>query len=1055
MVEEKKTSGDPSPARPKRSFGRTLWTVTKWFMLFTVLCCFFVGGAALGYVTSLVKNEPIRSEQLIQEKIMENAITGYVYFNDGSQIGQLRTDEVRSLVTFNQIPSVVIDALIATEDNRFWEHNGIDIRGLSRAVVQKVMKMPVQTGGSTLTQQLARRVFLNLDRTDSRKAKEILLAMRIERSMSKEEIITAYLNQVPFGNGSNGYNVFGIKAAAKGIFNVDKLEELNVAQAAYLAGLPQLPSAYTAYTGKGEYNEKGIERAIERQKLVLRRMLEEQKISQQQYDEAVAFDIRGSLAEPKEKAYATYPYLMLEAEREAAKVLVLQQNPTLTKADLSKKENASLIENARLELQRGGYRVYTTIDKTIYKAMKKVSDNPDNFTPDSETKGIEQVAGMMIDNRTGAILGMIEGRDFYEEQMNLATQMLRQPGSTMKPIAAYLPAIDAGLIQPASIVDDAPIILKDSNRGYHIPGNANGRYQGLVTARDALNQSLNLPALKIFLDKVTIDKSWKFAEKVGITTIQPADYQAQTGVLGGLSLGVSVQELTGAYGAIANQGQFNETYFIAKIMDSNGNIVYKHETKPEQVVSKQSAYLMTDMLKTVISDSRGTGRRVRSEFDGYGSIDVAAKTGSTQNYADTWFVGYTPDVTMGIWVGYEQQIHLLNRSAYSRSTEIWSKVMNQVMKDKPDLLQTKDFERPDGIVRMTVSGYSGKLPSELTRQANRLVTDIFNRKYIPTEQEDVLVNMKYITYNGVNYIANEATPDDMTKQKIVVKREKPIGELVEELKKALNHLSSSSRRRSLESYLPQDATSDAPSKPDPRKDDGKAPSAPATVRVEPVSDSSVRIRFSQSPEKDVVGYRMYRSLNGGSYQKVGTTVLTGDEMRFIDYITAGNSYSYYITAVDVVGNESGRSATAAWGDKAPPEPKPEQPGDNGGGQDNGNGTDNGSGQEPTEPTDPSTPEETPGTGETGTPSESVPEAPSQLSYKKTNNGISLSWKASAKGTEYHVYFSSSSNGKYQRIGSTPNPEFEIITLKPEGWYRITAVNSAGESQASSSVQVGS
>ncbi|WP_195572912.1 transglycosylase domain-containing protein [Paenibacillus sp. 1001270B_150601_E10] len=1054
MVEEKKTKSDPSPTRPKRSFGRTLWTVTKWFMLFAVLCGFFVGGAALGYVTSLVKDEPIRSQQLIQEKISENAITGYVYFNDGSQIGQLRTDEVRSPVTFKQIPTVVIDALIATEDNRFWEHNGIDIRGLSRAVVQKVMRMPVQTGGSTLTQQLARRVFLNLDRTDSRKAKEILLAMRIERSMSKEEIITAYLNQVPFGNGSTGYNVFGIKAAAKGIFNIDKLEDLNIAQAAYLAGLPQLPSAYTAYTGKGEYNEKGIERAIERQKLVLRRMLEENKITKQQYDEALAFDIRGSLAEPREKAYATYPYLMLEAEREAAQILVLQQNPELTKADLTKKENASLIENARLELQRGGYRVYTTIDKSIYKAMKKVAENPDNFTPDSETKGIEQVAGVMIDHRTGAILGMIEGRDFYEEQMNLATQMLRQPGSTMKPIAAYLPAIDAGLIQPASIVDDAPIILKDGNKGYHIPGNANGRYQGLVTARDALNQSLNLPALKIFLDKVSIKKAWEFVEKLGITTIQPIDHQSQTGVIGGLSLGVSVQELTGAYGAIANQGQFNETYFIAKITDSNGNIVYKHETKPDQVVSKQSAYLMTDMMKTVISDPRGTGRRVRNEFNGYGSIDVAAKTGSTQNYADTWFVGYTPDVTMGIWVGYEQQKHVLNKSAYSRSTEIWSKVMNEVMKAKPELLQTKQFERPDGIVRMTVSGFSGKLPNELTRQANRLVTDIFNRKYVPTEQEDVLVSMKYITYNGVNYIANKATPDDMTSSKIVVKREKPISELIEELQKALNNLSSSSKRRSIESYLPQDATTDAPSKPDPRQDDGKAPSAPGSVSIETVSDSSVRIRFSAAPEKDVVGYRMYRSVNGGSYQKVSTTVLTGDETRFIDYITAGNSYSYYVTSVDVVGNESSPSATVTFGGATTPDPTTPPEGNGNGEQGNGESGGNGNGSEQG-PVDPSNPGETPGTEEPDNPSEAVPQAPTQLSAKKTELGVSLSWKGSSQGTEYNIYYSSSRNGKYERIGSSPSAEFEIITLKPEGWYRVTSVNKAGESQASSPIQVSS
>ncbi|EJW17490.1 transglycosylase domain-containing protein [Paenibacillus alvei] len=1046
MVEEKVTESGKKPTR-KRSIGRTIWSVIKWLMLFGLLCGLFAGGAGLGYVTSLIKDEPVRPREMIQQKIQENAITGFVFFNDGNQIGQLRTEEDRRPVSLKDIPQSVIDALIAIEDNRFYEHMGVDIRGLSRAVVQKVLNQSVQTGGSTLTQQLARRVFLNLDRTDSRKAKEILLSLRMERVLSKEEIIVAYLNKVPFGNGSTGYNLYGIKAAAKGIFNIDNLSKLNIAQSAYLAGLPQLPSAYSAFNGKGEINEKGIARAIERQKLVLKRMLEENKISMQQYNEALAFDIRKSIAQPREKAYATYPYLMMEAERAAAEVLVLQKNPGLTKADLRKRENNDMLQSAREQLLRGGYLVYTTIDKKIYDAMKRVSSNPNNFSPDSKTKGVEQVASLMVDHKSGAILGMIEGRDFKIEQMNFATQMLKQPGSTMKPLAAYLPALDQGLIQPASILDDAPMVLKDGSKGYHIPGNANGRYQGLVTARSALSQSLNLPALKIYIEKLGVKKALDFVQKLGITTIQPEDYYAQTGVIGGLRYGVTVEEITNAFGAIANQGVFNDAYLISKIVDSKGNIVYQHKEEPQAVVSKQSAYLMTDMMKSVITDSRGTGRRVRGEFDLYGKVEVAAKTGSTQNYADTWFIGSTPDVTMGVWVGYDKPIHVLNRDARSRSTEIWSKVMNEVNKAKPDLLQTKEFTRPDGIVSMTVSGYSGKLPNELTRLGGKFVTDIFNRKYVPKTEEDALVHMKYITYDGVNYIPQDSTPADMVAEKVVLKREKPIQELVEELKKALGHLSSSSNRRSLSAYLPEDANSDAPAKVDPRQDDGKAPSAPRDVRIAASKSDAVHITFSRNPESDVVGYRLYRSLNGGTYQQQSGTVLTGDDTRFSSYASSSQQYSFYVTAVDVGGHESIPSEIVQWGalgsgtkTEVPQPPGTNDPSEssrrNSGGQAGSHEADNGNAQEPQQS------------------AAQAPDSPSGLKASLTDMGVKLTWKASANNpSEYYIYYSASRNGPYERIGSSASTDFELITLTPGGWYHVTAANSAGESSASSSAQV--
>lgn len=1057
MIEEKASDHTAKPPRPKRSIGRRIWSVSKWFLLFGVLCCFMAGGIATGYVASLVKDDPVRTKEEIQQKVTENAMTGYVYFNDGTLIGQLRTDEDRTPVTYEQIPQLVIDALIATEDTRFFDHNGIDVIGLSRAILQKVSNSSTQTGGSTLTQQLARQVFLSLDKTDSRKAKEIFLALRIDRVLSKEEILTAYLNKMHFGNGSNGYNVYGIKAAAKGIFDIDiskDKDKLNVAQAAYLAGLPQLPSKYSAYLSKGEYNEKGIERAIDRQQRVLKYMLDDNKITQQQYNEAMAFDIKASLAKPKKKAYMTYPYLMLEAERAAAEIMVLQRNPDMTKEDLHTGDNSQLIEDARQELLRGGYRIYTTIDKKMYDAMRKIADNPENFSPTHEEKGIQQVASMMIDNKTGAILGMIEGRDFNEEQMNLATQMKRQPGSTMKPLAAYLPAIDKGIIQPASIIDDSPIILKDWTKGYHIPMNWNTKFKGLMTAREALNQSYNIPALKIFLDKLSIEEAWDFVKKLGITTIDPDDYQAQTGVIGGLKYGVTVEEITNAYSVIGNQGQFNDSYFIAKILDSNAKTVHIHESKPEEIVSAQSAYLMTDMLKTVIKN--GTATLVKSQFDGYEDIEVAGKTGTTQNNADTWFVGYSPDITVGVWVGFDTMEYVLTQAETKRSTEIWSKVMNEALKLKPELFATKKFDQPDGIVRMTVSGYSGKLPNELTRASNRLVTDIFNRKFIPTQQEDALVQMKYVTYDNVNYTPNPATPADMLREKVVVKREKPMSQLIEELKKALSYLSSKGGKvRPIDDYIPLDANLDAPASEDPRKDDGSPPQAPTNVATETLKDSKIRISFAENTEKDIVGYRLYRSLNGGPFQQQGS-VLIGDQLRFLNYVSSSNGYSFYVTAVDVVGNESAPSAIVTWGNGTTA-PGPNLPGD---GTINPDDLIPGGGENPDDttvpefPVDPEVPVEPPTDGESSEV-DKVPDAPSQVRAGLTDLGVKLTWKTSnQQASSYNVYFSAQRDGTYERIGSTAIAEFELITLKPNGYYYVTAINSKGESKPSRIVQVG-
>jgi len=1028
-----------------------IWHSLKWLLLAGLLAGTAVFGVLFGYVTAKVKDDPIRSADEIVSALSEYSETGYIYFRDSDGdgepelMGQLRSEVDRQPITsLSEVPQIVIDALLSIEDDEFMEHKGIDIGATLRAVSQFVTNDDTQTGGSTITQQLARNVFLSRDRTHSRKFKEILLSLRMERILSKKEILVGYLNKVSFGASNTGYQMYGIKAAAKGIFNKE-LKDLNLAQAAYLAGLPQAPAAYSAYTGTGAFREEGFNEAVKRQKLVLRRMLEEGKITEQEYNEALAFDLKATLAPPSQKAYNTYPFLMLEVERRATEILAMQKNPGLTAEEL--KDNDELYHSVHNELLNGGYKIYTTIDKDIYEALQEIASNPENFSPDDEKKGVEQVGAMMIDNRTGAILAMIEGRDYNIEQLNHATQMKRQPGSAMKPIAAYLPALEEGRIQPATVIDDAPIILPDGGKGFHIPNNVNLKFNGLMTAREALNQSYNVPALKLFNQVVGIENAWNFAKKLGINTIDESDYKAATGVIGGMKYGVTVEELTNAYSAIANYGEFKDAYLIEKITTIDGDIVYEHKVTPERVFSEETGYLMTDMLRTVIRN--GSARSLLNDFAHWDKTTIVGKTGTTQNYYDVWFVGYNPDVTTGVWIGYDQQASL-STEGQRRARAIWAKIMNAAIDLKPELFATKDFPRPANIVEMTVSSVSGDLPSDLVRQTGKLYTDIFNKKYIPVKQDDALVEMEVVQYQGLNYIPNPDTPRDFVQTKLLVKRNPSIAALIEEIKKKYEEYpngrpkDSKGNVRPISFYYPVDAQLDAPSVVDPRTDDGQVPSTPGQASINRNAETGeVTITFSASPNADLIGYRLYKSTNGMPYQ-VAQILYAGSETVFKDKVYNPDRAVYYITAVDVVGKESAptpllKSHADAYdpGISVPPG----QPSD----QQDGNeewhtdplpgGTDQDSGvQAP------------------------VPSTPSNVKAKfnDSGTGVIISWTANPSNeqiTKYEIYYSLQEDGPYEKIGSTTSTSYEYISFPVIGWYRVVAVNQKGSSSPSQPVYV--
>jgi penicillin-binding protein len=446
--------------------------------------------------------------------------------------------------------------------------------------------------------------------------------------------------------------------------------------------------------------------------------------------------------------------------------------------------------------------------------------------------------------------------------------------------------------------------------------------------------------------------------------------------------------------------------------------------------------LMTDMLRSVVTS--GTATSVKANFKNFSKIPIAGKTGTTQNYGDVWFQGFTPDITLGVWAGYEKQIHTLSGEGHNRAKLIWTDVMNLVTDAEPNLFPTREFKRPDGIVSMTVSSVSGKLPTDLTRAAGKLVTDLFNRKFIPTDEDNALVKMKYISYNGVNYVPRPETPEDMLREAIMVKREMPIDQLIENLKAALGKVSVQSRK-SLDYYLPADAGESAPSKTDPRVDDGKAPSAPPHLSAEAVG-ATVQLSFTPVADADVVGYRLYRSGDGLTYERAGSSVLTGEDPRFSAAGSPGVAYSYYVTAVDVAGHESPRSEVVT-SDGVPGIPDPNFPG-------------------PGDSTDPGAPVDPAGTGDgqPANPSNTLapPAAPKGLKAQNTDLGVSLQWQSepsTERVTVYRIFYSQSDSGSYKLLGTSETNEFEYVSPLAAGWYRVTAVNDAGESSSSVSVQV--
>jgi penicillin-binding protein len=888
---------------------QVVWNLFLLILTVVIIGGSFAAGVGAGYFASLVKDEPVRSYESMKKDIYNYTETSELYFSNNVYLGKLRTDLEREEVTVDQVSKDLINAVVATEDEYFYKHDGVVPKAVFRAVFQEVSNSSVQTGGSTLTQQLIKNQILTNEVSFQRKANEILLALRLEKFFDKKEILEAYLNVSTFGRNSSGRNIAGVQTAAKGIFG-KKANELNLAQSAFIAGLPQSPFGYTPFTREGTI-KNNLEPGLSRMKTVLKRMFDGGYINQTQYAEASAYDITKDFIAPIANPLEKYPWLTVEIEKRAIETMttVLAQKDGYTEKDLKNDDNLYYKYKtlANHNLHQNGYEIHTTIDKDIYDVMQQVKDNYKYYGADKPQEMVDpetgekktimepvEVGAELIENKTGKIISFVAGRDYNKQQLNHATSAYRPNASTMKPLLVYGPAIELGKAAPGTPLPNVELYL-DPSRSKPWPRNYSGGYSGLVSSRYALAKSYNVPAVKLYKDIVDQQPA-KYLEKMGFTSLLKPDYTNLSAAIGSLEKGVTIEENTNAFSTFANNGKFIDAYLIDKIVSKSGKIIYQHEVKQVDVFKPQTAYLTLDMMRDVIKMGTAAGINSKLNF----KADWAGKTGTGNEYTDSWFVASNPNVTFGIWTGYDTPKSLQSKGTLSysqRTNNLWAELMNAAYKIRPDLVAPKEsFTMPEGIVKRSYCAVSGMLPSAACSKAGLIESDYFNVKDVPTKIDDSLIEGKFVTIGGKRYLALDSTPNEFAQFGLILNPDFITRMVGKNFKNTRQLIPEKDRWGKI---LVPDAK---------MVDNGKKPD------IVHLTASGNTLTWSAASDNDIVGYRVYQGTT-----KVAS-VINGSSLSY----HAGNGV-YYVTAVDIAGNESAPSNLVEVGAAIPAPEKTETP----------------------------------------------------------------------------------------------------------------------------------
>lgn len=644
-----------SKRKKRKKKYRVFWFFAKIQMVILLLVAGALGFYYFGGYAQKVSELQSEAKSLVShssESTFRSEQTSLVYDANGGLISTLKGEKDVYYLEFEDIPAYVSAALVSIEDKKFYRHNGIDVKAILRAAKAMIENGEVTQGGSTITQQLARTIFLNQEVTWQRKVEEMFIAVELEKVYSKEKIIEFYMNNIYFANG-----YYGIQAASKGYFNTD-VKNLSLSQIAFLCAIPNNPTLYDP--------TERIENTIKRRDRILYQMKEDGKISQQTYEEAITENIVLERPEKTKNDYVeTYTYNC------AIRALMKQQGFVFRTEFASEEEKESYntgykiaYEDCQKSMFSKGYRIYTSIDLNMQQQLQDALDsNLAEFVEQNE-EGIYtlQGAAVCIDNHTGYVKAIVGGRNqnLPGYTLNRAYQSFRQPGSAIKPLLVYTPALEREYT-PDSMVMDVK-----TEEG---PSNAGDYYEGEITLRYAVQKSKNTVAWNL-LEQLTPEAGLSYLKNMNFSKLDERD-QRLTSALGGFTNGVSPVEMAAGYATLENDGKYREPTCIVKITDAQDEVLYESDMAEKEVFKTNASRMMTDMMKTVVEEGTGKGLALTG-------MPCAGKTGTTNDNKDGWFAGYTSYYTTSVWVGYDMPKELPGLSGATYPGNIWKTFMEQV-----------------------------------------------------------------------------------------------------------------------------------------------------------------------------------------------------------------------------------------------------------------------------------------------------------------------------------------------------------------------------------------
>ena len=670
----------------------------------------FGAGVALGYGVALFDKAKVpQAEDLVKQVKNISSISEIVYA-DGSVIASIESDLLRTSVSSEEISDNLKKAIVATEDEHFLEHKGVVPKAVIRATLGTFAGLGSSSGGSTLTQQLIKQQVVGDAPTLARKATEIVDALALERVMGKDEILTAYLNIAPFGRNHKGQNIAGAQQAAEGIFGIDA-NKLSIPQAAFLAGLPQSPITYSPYENTGELkSDEDLELGLKRAKGVLYNMYRTGALTKEEYDQYKDYNLKQDFLPSGTVNAVSRDYLYFTAMAEATDRMYdyLVQQDNVSSQELKKEAvQKAYHERAEQELSKGGYKITTTINKKIHNAMQNAVANYGRLVDDAT--GQPEVGNVLMDNKTGAVLGFVGGRNYQINQNNHAFDTKRSPASTTKPLLAYGIAIDQGLMGSASILSNYPTKFSNGNPIMYV----NSPGTGMMTLGEALNYSWNIPAYWTYrmLREKGVDVKG-YMEKMGY---EIPEYGIESLPMGG-GIEVTVAQHTNGYQTIANNGVYHQKHVISKIESSDGRVIYEFQDKPVQVYSKATATIMQSLLREVISS------RITSSFQtdlasinsSLARADWIGKTGTTNEDENMWLMLSTPRLTLGGWLGHDDNRPMAKGAGHYRNAKYMAHLVNAIQQAEPGVWGNERFNLDSSVTQSQVLRSTGQKPGKVS-----------------------------------------------------------------------------------------------------------------------------------------------------------------------------------------------------------------------------------------------------------------------------------------------------------------------------------------------------